>query len=459
MVTWAQKRQLGYFAVFMAVFLIIGGIIFYNIWYQRPTCFDNKKNGVETGVDCGGDCVKLCLAENLNPAVEWQQTFEVTPGIYSAVAYIQNPNISSESKNVPYIFKIYDSRNNVLAERAGTVNIPPGKNFAVFESNIGIDKTKKPARTTFEFTKEIEWRAGERGEILSVSNLSIVNATSSPVVEADIYNPSFDDIGRVNVVAIVYDTAGNAVGASRTYLDGIANRSLSHAVFTWPKGFPGQLGACQKTSDVMLAIDRSGSMSSDGKNPPEPMTSVKNAALSFVSNLRDGDRAGLVSYATFASSPVDQPLTASLVNVKSAIENVNIRQEDGTQYTNISDALDKSAAEIANTANIMGSKPAIILLTDGVATYPEKKGDDKYPANLARESAERIKEMGIEIFTIGLGKTIDESFLIEIASGEDHYYRAPLSSDLVSVYSDIASAMCEQGPAKVEIIPDIVPIK
>lgn len=457
MATWAQRRQVEYFLGFMAVMLVVAGVPLFFAWYQKPTCFDAKQNGAETGVDCGGSCVKLCTAENLSLGVEWQQSFRVTPGVYSVVAYVHNPNIKAHAFNVPYTFRLYDSKNVLLAERTGRTYVPAGRNFAVFESNIGTASSTQPSRTTFEFTAVPDWRAAPTLPPVSVTNQILSGPTSTPVVEANIANDTFQDIGRVNVVAIVYDTAGNAVAASRTYLDRVPQRSSGTAVFTWPEPFAGQLGACEKPSDIMLAIDRSGSMALDKRDPPEPMTSVKNAALAFVGNLKTGDRVGLVSYATNASTPADKPLTASFGDVKDAIAAVAIRSEDGLQYTNIADALDKAAAEFSAGLARDEVKKTVILLTDGEATYPEKKGDPAYAATLAREAAAKVKASGIEVYTIGLGTKIDATLLSDIATSPKHYYRAPETADLVTVYSSIASAMCKQGPAKVEILPDIVP--
>ena len=62
-------------------------------FHKTPTCFDGVKNQNEKGLDCGGVCTRICSGDISTPIVMWQRVFQVTPGVYSAVAYIQNPNV------------------------------------------------------------------------------------------------------------------------------------------------------------------------------------------------------------------------------------------------------------------------------------------------------------------------------------------------------------------------------
>ena len=58
--TWSGRRQL---KIVGLLFLVSAIIAFSIIWpkiNKPPTCFDGKKNGVETGIDCGGGCKLQC---------------------------------------------------------------------------------------------------------------------------------------------------------------------------------------------------------------------------------------------------------------------------------------------------------------------------------------------------------------------------------------------------------------
>jgi hypothetical protein len=234
--SWDQRRKLIYLGSFALFLIIVISIPTYLTLHQAPTCSDEKQNGTEEGIDCGGSCTKLCKPLQLRPGVLWQQSFEVAPGVYTAVAYVGNPNANAEAKNVPYVFRLYGPGNIVLAERKGVVYIPPGKNFAVVEAGIRADS--KPISTSFDLDDNFTWFAVRAAvPVFSIRGITVSSTTTSPVIEADIQNQTFTDYGRINIVAIVYNRQDNAIAASKTYVDALKRQSVRHIIFTWPEAF------------------------------------------------------------------------------------------------------------------------------------------------------------------------------------------------------------------------------
>jgi F0F1-type ATP synthase gamma subunit len=99
----------------------------------------------------------------------------------------------------------------------------------------------------------------------------------------------------------------------------------------------------------------------------------------------------------------------------------------------------------------------MILLTDGVANKPGNPGgrteaeDIQYAEKLALKEAADAKKDGVTVYTIGLGKKINETFLKSAASAEDHYFFAPSAKDLEAIYKNISSEICQEVPARIEI--------
>ena len=90
---WAHKRQLKYLMIVLSVILLSVAFIAYRLFFSQPaTCFDNKQNGAESGIDCGGACERICLAEQRELMVHWARPSRVTDNVYNAVAYIENRN-------------------------------------------------------------------------------------------------------------------------------------------------------------------------------------------------------------------------------------------------------------------------------------------------------------------------------------------------------------------------------
>lgn len=466
MSSWSTQRKFTYLGIFFAfVFLTVIVPIFF-VFHKQPSCFDGKQNGDEKDVDCGGSCQLLCKADSLPPNVIWSRAFKVKEGVYSAVAYLENRNIASEA-TAAYIFKFYDKDNVLISSREGITFIPRNKAFAVFESDIETTD-KVPYRVSFDFKNKIIWRnsLGDEPEI-TVINKSLKSEDTTPRVDALIENFSLDTIPRVEAVAIVYDSEENAIAASRTFVDDLPRSQSTPITFTWPAPFQTKEQICRVSGNgvikdqpeslgVMIAIDRSGSMTSLGKNPPQPLTDVKNAALSFVDQLKGTDEIGLVSFATAASDPIDLALTSDYKKLKSSIQKISIATSS-TQYTNLGDGIEKAANALLASSTASLTSRVLILLTDGLATRPEKVGVNDYPSTYALEKATAAKKNNIELYIIGLGDEVNKEFLQTIATAPDHYFSAATSAEVSEIYKKIAVKICKVGPSVIEVIPRVIP--
>ncbi len=450
---WATRRKLFYLGIFFILFFGLVAGAYFAFFRQTANCFDGKQNGLETGLDCGGACTRLCPLENLDPIVEWSRAFELNATTHSLVAYVENPNINAGVSYAPYTFVVFDAQNKEIFKKEGATIIPPGKRFAVFEGPVSIEGT--PSKVEFSFGSLV-WDKMDRNDLaIKTSQIRMTRDVPTPRVDATISNESLNEAGNIEAVAIVYDETGNAIAASRTLVDTVAKEGSQGIVFTWPKPFKEQYARCEVPSNVGLVIDRSGSMASDSANPPEPLTSVKNAAKTFATGIGKGIDVSLVSFAGTASNPADLQLTASRERLTAAIDAINIGMT-GIQETNIADALDAGQKTLMNSASTTVTRKVIILLTDGEPTLPKSAKEKDYPALMASQKALELKNNGIEIYSIGLGNKLNEQLLLDIATDPDHYFKAPTKTDVGAIYSRIATSLCVKHPI-IEIITRVFP--
>lgn len=451
MSTWRTTRQIEYvigFLLCIGVFIVVPILYFTN---DAPTCVDGIQNQNELGIDCGGVCVRACEFEVAEPQVRWQRIFKIRDRQYHAVAYIENSNLKYKAENVPYILKIYDASQNVIAERKGRVNIPEGTKVAVFEPHFILET--EPARVTFEFQEKIVWKKTKgKAETITAVNPILTNADTIPRVDAQIINSNLAAEKNIEVVALVYDGKKNAVGVSSTEIKELKGKEVKNIFFTWPEPFTIAENICKSPVDVSIVIDRSGSMAKDGTNPPQPLTDVKNAAKSFVAMLdNENDRISVVSFAGTASDPVDLSLTQDHSGVLDALSNVSIATST-LQQTNIADGLKQSWKTLTVTESPY--QKVIVILTDGIPTLPLGPTRNN-PSIAALTEANFIKEQGGKIFTIGLGKDLDQTLLKSISSTPEDFFLAPQAKDLTNIYRSIATTICKDSPVVVELIPVI----
>lgn len=232
----------------------------------------------------------------------------------------------------------------------------------------------------------------------------------------------------------------------------LAAFALMTVALARPQGVDQQSKINAEGIDIMLAIDISGSMLARDFQP-DRLTAAKEVAGNFISD-RQGDRIGLAVFAgeAFTQSPLTtdkSTLQTLLARVRSGVI------EDGTAIGNgLATALNRLRESEAKSK-------VVILLTDGVNNRGEIS---------PLMAADIAADMGIKVYTIGVGKRgkapypaidmfgnmtyqmmeveIDEETLSEIASRTGgKYFRATDKQKLKAIYDEIN----QMEKSKVEI--------
>lgn len=452
--TWAFRRRLIILSIVGAFLTFFVFVPIFVANYTPPSCTDGEQNQDELGVDCGGTCVRQCTEFVTPISVIWAKAFQSRPGVYYAIALVENPNANIGTRRVPYVFRLLDSAGEVLAERSGQTYLLPNERAPIFVGNIVV-ADKIPARVEVRFERNVEWlRMDAPPPTLSVVDRKLSSVDTRPRLTANLVNEGASTVRDVGVTAIISDKTGTPVGGSSTFVDVLGPGESTRLTFTWsePFAYTADTETCAQPIDVILALDRSGSMSSDGKDPPQPLTQAKEAAAKFVSLMTMQDQVGYVSFATEASNPIDSELSRDTNRIEQSILATKIRT-DGVQYTNIGDALARARSEFQSQRRNPAAKPVVVLLTDGAPTYPKDPSDRDFPAKYARQVADVLKLEGVTIFTIGLGNDLNETLLRDIASSPEQYFRAATGAELLGIYQSIARAVCVKPPPLIEIIP------
>lgn len=442
---WAFWRRVQYGLGFFVLLGLVVTSLYFVYWYTPASCFDGMMNGDERGIDCGGACARVCSADIVFPTITWAESFRIVEGQYNAVAYVENPNGGVGTPKMEYTFRLFDDA-GLITERKGTTQLPPHRSYPIFEGRISTG-SRIPTRTELVLNEDAIWLpVVETSAQFSVLMHTLTSADAAPRLTAEVRNDDLARIRDVEVVATIFDSKRTPLTASRTIVQDLPGRSDQTIVFTWPEPIASTLRSCEVPTDVVLAIDLSGSMNNDSVDPPQPLTGVLDAARSFVARLKTHDQSGVVTYATGAQ--IAQPLTQDAAAVAELIGKLAIDPREETGNTNTGEALKSITAALSSAAHNDNARKVAILLTDGLATAP---GND--PEAYARTQAELLKKEGIQLFTVGLGESLNEEFLRELATTPDHYYRAPSLSEVDRIYGLITEAICEDGPSMIEIVP------
>ena len=197
-------------------------------------------------------------------------------------------------------------------------------------------------------------------------------------------------------------------------------------------GKPTSTTGCLGKIDLMLVLDRSGSINST------ELTTLKNAANSFVTALApqaDGVHVGQTSFST--TGTLDLHLTSNEADAHTA---VNALVAGG--FTNLLSGIQLANGELDNPGDghdrdDTEAPDVMVIITDGAPNrpLPSITADD-----LAIAAADAARADGIEIFVVGVGVTAStETYLkTEIADDASHYFAAVDFSALEAILVALA---------------------
>lgn len=188
-------------------------------------------------------------------------------------------------------------------------------------------------------------------------------------------------------------------------------------------------------NDVVLVIDKSGSMLPSNNNGEDKMKNAKEAAKGFV-DLMDltKHRVAVVDYSS-VSATKSFAFTTDKSEAKSYIDGINANGSTAT-----GDAIQIATELLAD--HRPEAQPVIVIMTDGDATVSSLPPLSPY--DYAKYKADEAKNAGIIFYTIALLKSTDNPntsgpnvLLKEMATTANHHHFVLGSTGLAEIYAAI----------------------
>ena len=149
-------KQVIIFLTYCTLAMLLGIAVYYAFFKAPETCFDQKQNQDETGMDCGGVCAAVCK-EVITGAIPEVAEIAFVPagnGRYDVLAKIHNPNDEIGASSFAYMVALKDAVGNVLATRSGKSYILPQESKYILELNF--ETSVLPAAASLDLSS-IEW--------------------------------------------------------------------------------------------------------------------------------------------------------------------------------------------------------------------------------------------------------------------------------------------------------------
>lgn len=248
------KRQLVVLVILAVFFVVVAGAVIWRL-APEPTCFDNRQNQGEDGVDCGGPCIPCALKESKPIEVYWVRFVKTREGTYDVAAEIKNPNARLGARAFDYEFKLHDTAGVVVAVRQGRSFLYPGELAHLIEVGLTSGRVLERASLT---VANPEWLVTESSPPDLIAGgkthaIESADGTLSSFLRASLSNRSLADVPEVRIGALLSDSDGNLVGVSATVVNGLPAGAVKPVEFRWPLAFGERVASITIEPRVPLA--------------------------------------------------------------------------------------------------------------------------------------------------------------------------------------------------------------
>ncbi len=204
--------------VYLVVLSGIGFLIYSFFIQPAPTCVDQRQNGKETGIDCGGDCVP-CEIQALQPLAISKPLLFHNQNKIALLAELANTNLAYGSDQIRYRVNVYDQSNQVVTTFTNATFIYNGETKVIVETGIeNRDNRIVRAEVIIEDTRwksKSEWVQPQS----TIGRLETLQQDDTAVIKSTIKNQNSFELPRVALLGIIKDKTGALIGASKTVLE------------------------------------------------------------------------------------------------------------------------------------------------------------------------------------------------------------------------------------------------
>lgn len=191
---------------------------------------------------------------------------------------------------------------------------------------------------------------------------------------------------------------------------------------------------CQSVLDVGFLLDSSGSLRNDYVTEKNFLKTLS----SFIGVSEGQSRVSVITFSFFAKLSIKLSDHYNVNSFTAAVDAIPLMG-----YTTMIDRallLAKRKMFAVENGARYGVPKVLILMTDGTQTNHKGAEDPVHIAN-------KIRDMGIKLFVIGIGKGVNSNELIGIAGNQKNVFTTASFSDLIgeNFLAKLMDATCEVG--------------
>ncbi len=234
---WAHTRKMIYALGIIVVIVLACIYVFRDTLFPTPTCSDQKQNGYETGVDCGGVCSLRCSSEVIPLSVVWSRALPTSPSTYDFAALVANRNIDNAPRGIAYVFVAYDKDGKEMIRTTGSTTAPIDGDFPIIVQNVKLPQPPSDVIAVVGANVP-HYTVKEKPAIPTIKVTDTrFEPGSIPRFYATITNTKRLVIHNLPVRVLLYDADGNVYAAGETVIPELGKEAVQEIVITWDRAF------------------------------------------------------------------------------------------------------------------------------------------------------------------------------------------------------------------------------
>lgn len=227
-------KQFLYFLLYLVIFGLIIFLIY--LWLVQPksTCFDNRKNQGEIGVDCGGPC-QSCEIKTLKSLVAQKINFSQVQNKTVITAEIINSNQNFGADSFTYTIDFYNKDGAKIDSLSKTSFIYAFENpKAIFETDERVN-FPEIYNASISFSN-IHWVPKDNFQKPSVEIQNQKLVDEKPLkLEGVVVNQDNFSV-NLKLLGFIYDRYGIQISTSKTEIENVDAKEQKDFQIIFPSG-------------------------------------------------------------------------------------------------------------------------------------------------------------------------------------------------------------------------------
>ena len=241
-------KQIIYGAGYLTALFLIVFIVYLARFKPAPTCFDNRQNQGELGVDCGGPCLP-CEIRTLKPLeYSWLKILPAQDQTIVA-AEIKNLNPGWGASFFSYSIDIYGDDGRKIKTIKRDSFIYAGEIKYLIELAEINPKNTREVKISFS---DFNWKSDEKFKKPIIQTREVKIEESAII--GFLTNNNVFKLPKVKAIGLLYDQYGFLIAASKTELENIGAFEEKFFKINFPKDTPWTNINVSKTKIYVEAI-------------------------------------------------------------------------------------------------------------------------------------------------------------------------------------------------------------